>query len=113
MVLMLLSACFSQLAVSSCGGMMGAMMSERSRRVAGSFYQAGSMGFGALSAWALVWLSSRAGRGVLGLTAAAMIGGPALFALAAPRQEAVATGSFGATMRRVWTEFKATFFRWD
>jgi PAT family beta-lactamase induction signal transducer AmpG len=113
MVLMLLSACFSQLAVSSCGGMMGAMMSERSRRVAGSFYQAGSMGFGALSAWALVWLSSRAGRDVLGLTAAAMIGGPALFALAAPRQEAVATGSFGATMRRVWTEFKATFFRWD
>jgi PAT family beta-lactamase induction signal transducer AmpG len=113
MVLMLLSACFSQLAVSSCGGMMGAMTLERSRRVAGSFYQAGSMGFGALTAWVLVWLSSRAGRDVLGATAAVMIGAPALFALAAPRQEAVATGSFGATMRRVWMEFKATFFRWD
>jgi PAT family beta-lactamase induction signal transducer AmpG len=112
-MLMLLSACFSQLAVSSCGGMMGAMTSERSRRVAGSFYQAGSMGFGALSAWVLVWLSSRAGRDVLGLTAAAMIGVPSLLALWAPRQEVTATGAFGATMKRIWMEFKATFWRWD
>ncbi len=112
-VLMLLSACFSQLAVSSCGGMMGAMTWERSRRVAGSFYQAGSMGFGALAAWVLVWMSSRAGRDVLGVTAAMMIGVPALLALAAPPQEAIATGSFGATMGRVWVEFKATFWRWD
>jgi PAT family beta-lactamase induction signal transducer AmpG len=112
-VLMLLSACFSQLAVSSCGGMMGAMTAERPKRVAGSSYQAGSMGFGALSAWVLVWLSSRAGRDVLGLTAAAMIGVPSLLALWAPRQETIATGSFGATMKRIWTEFKATFWRWD
>jgi MFS transporter, PAT family, beta-lactamase induction signal transducer AmpG len=112
-VLMLLSACFSQLAVSSCGGMMGTMTSERSRRVAGSFYQAGSMGFGALAAWVLVWLSSRAGRDVLGLTAAAMIGVPSLFALWAPSQQTIAAGSFGATMGRIWVEFKATFFRWD
>jgi MFS transporter, PAT family, beta-lactamase induction signal transducer AmpG len=112
MVLMLLSACFSQLAVSSCGGMMGAMGRERSRRVASSFYQAGSMGFGALAAWVLVYLSSRAGRDVLGLTAAAMIGIPALLALAAPPQESVATGAFGATMKHIWVEFKATFFKW-
>jgi len=88
------------------------MASERSRRVAGSFYQAGSMGFGALAAWVLVWLSARASRDVLGMTAAALIGIPALFALAAPPQEAVATGSFGETMRRIWGEFKDTFFRW-
>ena len=112
MVLMLLSACFSQLAVSSCGGMMGAIGRERSRRVAGSFYQAGSMGFGALAAWVLVWLSSRYGRDVLGVTAALMIGVPSLLALAAPRQDSVATGAFGTTMRRVWEEFKATFFHW-
>jgi len=112
MLLILFSACFSQLAVSSCGGMMGAMVSERSRRMGSSFYQAGSMGFGALAAWILVWLSSRAGRDVLGLTAAIMIGVPALFALAAPPQEAIATGSFGQTMSRIWGEFKATFFRW-
>ncbi len=113
-VLMLLSACFSQLAVSSCGGMMGAMTWERSRRVAGSFYQAGSMGFGALSAWVLVKLSyTGAGRDGLGLAAAAMIGVPALLALAAPPQESIATGTFGATMGRIWVEFKATFWRWE
>jgi PAT family beta-lactamase induction signal transducer AmpG len=112
--LMLLSACFSQLAVSSCGGMMGAMTLERSRRVAGSFYQAGSMGFGALAAWVLVKLSySGAGRDTLGLAAAAMIGIPALLALAAPPQQVIATGSFGTTIRRIWVEFKATFWRWD
>ena len=112
MVLMLLSACLSQLVVSSCGGMMGAMRAERSRRMAGSFYQAGSMGFGALGAWVLVWLSSRANRDVLGLTAAVLIGVPALFALAAPAQETIATGTFAATMRRIWVEFKATFWHW-
>lgn len=112
--LMLLSACFSQLAVSSCGGMMGAMTRERSRRVASSFYQAGSMGFGALSAWMLVKLSySGAGRDMLGLAAAAMIGLPALLGLAAPRQQAISTGSFGATMRQIWVESKATFWRWE
>ena len=47
LVLIFLSACFSQLVVSSCGGMMGAIKLERSRRVASSFYQAGSMAFGA------------------------------------------------------------------
>ena len=113
-VLMLLSACFSQLAVSSCGGMMGAMTWERSRRVAGSFYQAGSMGFGALSAWVLVKLHYMgAARDTLGLAAAAMIGVPALLALAAPPQESIATGTFGATMGRIWVEFKATFWRWE
>ena len=112
MVLMLLSACLSQLVVSSCGGMMGAMRIERSRRVASSFYQAGSMGFGALAAWVLVWLSSRASRDVLGLTAAVLIGAPALFGLVAPAQETIATGTFAGTMGRIWIEFKATFFRW-
>ena len=45
-VLMFLSACCSQLVVSSCGGMMGAMRRERPKRVAGSFYQGGSLAFG-------------------------------------------------------------------
>jgi PAT family beta-lactamase induction signal transducer AmpG len=112
--LMLLSACCSQLVVSSCGGMMGAMRLERSRRVAGSFYQAGGMGFGAVAAWALVKLSyAGAAREILGVTAAAMIAVPALFALAAPRQEVISEGTFAGTMHRVWTECKATFWRWE
>jgi len=112
MSLMLLSACCSQLVVSSCGGMMGAMRSERSRRVAGSFYQAGSMGFGALAVWKLVKLShAGAGREVLGLTAAALIGIPTLFALAAPKQEVIAESTFARTMNRIWMECKTTFWR--
>jgi PAT family beta-lactamase induction signal transducer AmpG len=111
--LMLLSACLCQFVVSSCGGMMGAMRSERGRQVAGSFYQAGSMGLGALSAWVLVYMSSRVGRGALGWIAAGLIGVPALFALFAPEQEVVEAGEFGDTMARIWMECKATFFRWE
>ena len=112
LTVMLLSACCSQLVVSSCGGMMGAMPSERNRRVASSFYQAGGMGFGALAAWVLIWLSSRTGRDELGLAAGLLIVIPALFALAAPSHE-ISVGTFGETMRRVWGECKSTFFRWE
>ncbi|HEV2577387.1 MAG TPA: hypothetical protein VGU25_09275 [Acidobacteriaceae bacterium] len=112
LALMLLSACLSQLVVSSCGGMMGALHSERSKRVAGSFYQAGSMGLGALSVSVLIGLSSRVSRDTLSLAAAALIGLPTLFALAAPKQDQLATGSFGHTMQRVWLEFKGTFLNW-
>lgn len=112
LAVMFLSACCSQLVVSSVGGMMGAMPSERNRRLASSFYQAGSMGFGALAAWVLIWLSSRTGRNGLGLTAGLLIVIPALFALAAPRHE-ISVGTFAATMRRVWGECKTTFFRWE
>lgn len=111
MVLMLISACCVQLVVSSCGGMMGAMRSERAKQVAASAYQAGSMGFGALAASLLVWMSSRTSQDMLGLMAAAMIGIPALFALAAPKQETIITRGLGETMHRVWIECRATFFR--
>jgi PAT family beta-lactamase induction signal transducer AmpG len=111
MALMLISACCVQLVVSSCGGMMGALRSSRSKQVAGSCYQAGSMGFGALAASLLVWMSSRTSQDRLGLIAAAMIGIPALFALAAPKQETIVTRGLGETMHRVWMECKATFFR--
>jgi PAT family beta-lactamase induction signal transducer AmpG len=68
LVLMFLSACCSQLVVSSTGGIMGALRSDGVRRIAGSFYQAGSLGFGALSASLLVYLSSRVNQHVLGLS---------------------------------------------
>jgi PAT family beta-lactamase induction signal transducer AmpG len=113
LVLMFLSACCGQLVVSSTGGIMGALRSDAVRRVAGSFYQAGSMGFGALSASLLVFLSSRVSQHVLGLTAAALIGLPALAAFAAPLQEEISTSAFRVTMRRIGGEFKATFLRWD
>ena len=112
LALMLMSACLCQLVVSSCGGMMGALRIERSKRLACSFYQAGSMGLGALSVSALIWLSPRVSRDAHALAAGALIGLPALFALAAPQQDEISTNSFGDTMRRVWLEFTDTFLRW-
>ena len=111
-VLMFLSACCGQLVVSSCGGMMGAMRSERPRRVAGSFYQGGSLAFGAGAVSVLIWLSARVGRDVLAWVAAALVAIPALFALAAPEQQVIAEAHVGETVRRIWSEFKATFLRW-
>src|SRR6195952_4267990 len=47
LVLIFASACLAQLVVSSCGGMMGAMRSPVAKKTAGSFFQAGALGFGA------------------------------------------------------------------
>ncbi|HEV2618365.1 MAG TPA: hypothetical protein VGU23_00335 [Acidobacteriaceae bacterium] len=113
MVLFFLSACAAQLVVSSCGGMMGAIRVERARRVAGSFYQAGGMAFGAAAVSVLVWMSGRVRLDRLGLIAGGLIAAPAVFALAAPRQQEMSVGDFGGAMRRMAGEFKATFVRWD
>jgi len=113
LVLIFLSACFSQLVVSSCGGMMGAIRLERSRRVASSFYQAGSMAFGAAAASIMIAASSRVSQMKVGLIAAALIALPGFSALVAPEQETIADSTFGAEARRIWREFKTTFLRWD
>ena len=112
LVLMFASACLGQLVVSSCGGMMGAMRSVAARKSAGSFYQAGSLGFGALATWGLIWLYPRTGHNVLAVAAAAMIAVPTLFAFFAPAQPEIATGTVKGTAQRVWQECKETFFHW-
>jgi PAT family beta-lactamase induction signal transducer AmpG len=113
MVLILLSACCAQLVVSSCGGIMGALHSERARRTSSSFYQAGGLGFGALAAMVLIPISDTGRRDVLGLAAAAMIALPTLLAFLAPKQETVGGGSVSDTLRRMKREFVETFWRWD
>ncbi len=110
--LMFLSACAAQLVVSSCGGMMGALQQERAKRVAGGFYQGGGLGFGAASVLVLVMLHERGEVSSIPLVAGVLIAAPALFALAAPRQELVVEQGFGRTLRRIWEEFQATFLNW-
>lgn len=109
LLLILISACCTQLVVSSCGGMMGSLRSDQARKTAGSIYQAGSMGFGALSAWALLWFSARTSQANLGLIAAACILLPMLAVLWAPKQVEISDGRFADTMRLVWQECKDTF----
>ncbi|HEX3374755.1 MAG TPA: MFS transporter [Edaphobacter sp.] len=110
--LMFLSACFGQLIVSSCGGMMGTLRSEATRRKASSVYQAGALAFGALGVFALARLAERMGMGPLGWIAAALIALPSLAALAAPEQPPEQKQRIRETFTCIWHEFKATFLRW-
>jgi MFS transporter, PAT family, beta-lactamase induction signal transducer AmpG len=110
--LMFLSACFGQLIVSSCGGMMGTLRQEAARRKASSVYQAGSLAFGALGVFVLARLAERMGMGSLGWIAAALIALPSLAAFAAPEQPREQKQGIRKTFSGIWHEFKATFFRW-
>lgn len=111
--LMFLSACLGQLIVAGCGGMMGTLHSETSRRRAGSFYQGGSLAFGAVALFVLALLSERMKLGVLGWIAAAMIALPSLAALAAPEQSIVSEHGLKETFSRIGQEVKTTFLRWE
>jgi len=110
--LMFLSACFGQLIVSSCGGMMGTLRSEATRRKASSVYQAGALAFGALGVFVLARLAERMGMGPLGWIAAALIALPSLAAFATPEQPRQQEKGIKQTFAGIWHEFKVTFFRW-
>jgi PAT family beta-lactamase induction signal transducer AmpG len=110
--LMFLSACFGQVVVASCGGMMGTLHGEANRRRAGGFYQAGSLAFGAGAVFVLAMLAERLGYGLLGLITAVMIALPSLAALASQEQESFSEDSFSKTLIRIWSEFKGTFLHW-
>jgi len=110
--LMFLSACFGQLIVSSCGGIMGTLRGEMTRRKASSVYQAGALAFGALGVFVLARLAERRGMGSLGWIAAALISLPSLAAFAAPEQPREQKQPIRETFVCIWHEFKATFFCW-
>jgi hypothetical protein len=110
--LMFLSACMGQLIVASCGGLMGTLKSEVSRRRASSFYQAGSLAFGAIAVSVLLFLSLRLSLGVLGWIMAALIALPSLSAFAAPEQRTVSEHGLGKTLVDMFKEIRGTFFAW-
>lgn len=111
--LLFISACLCQLVVASCGGMMGALHAETTRRRAGSFYQAGSLAFGALGIFVLASLAGKFQLGTLGWITAALVALPSLIAFAAPRQDFIQTSGLSDAVSRVWSEFKTTFIRWQ
>jgi PAT family beta-lactamase induction signal transducer AmpG len=111
--LMFLSACFGQLIVAGSGGMMGTLAREVNRRRASSFYQSGSLAFGALALSVLVALSARLKLGTLGWLMAAMIVLPSLAALAAPEQRTISGRDLAKTFAQIGVEFKGTFLHWQ
>lgn len=111
-VLIFLGACFCQLVVASCGGMMGTLHSETNRRRASSFYQSGSLAFGALTLFVLAILSDRFSYAALGWITAAMIVLPSAFAFAAPESGVLTDHTLRKTFARIWMEFKETFLHW-
>ena len=111
--LFFLAACFGEFVVAACGGMMGTLRSEVNRRRASSFYQAGSLAFGAIAVFVLVSLASRFNLGALGWVVAAMVALPAFVAFAAPAQSIVGEHTVHETAARIWSEFKSTFLRWE
>jgi MFS family permease len=111
--LLFLSACFGVFVVAACGGILGTLRSELSRRRAGSFYQSGSLTFGAVAVFVLVTCSGRLSLGSLGWIVAAMIVLPSLAALSAPAQPLVSEQTARHTAARIWHEFRSTFLRWE
>lgn len=110
--LLFLSACFAQLVVAACGGIMGSLRSEEVRRRASSFYQGGSLAFGAAGIFVVASLAERMKQGNLGWIIAGMIALPSLVALAAPKQDVITAESASEIFKRIGREFKTTFFRW-
>jgi PAT family beta-lactamase induction signal transducer AmpG len=111
--LMFVALCFGGLVVAACGGIMGALKSEKNRRLAGSFYQSGSLAFGGLAVFLLVSLADRVSLGTLGWIVAAMVVLPALAALGVPSQLVVGGKTARETGARCWQECRATFLRWE
>ena len=109
--LLFLSACFGVFVVAACGGILGTLSSELSRRRASSFYQTGSLAFGAIAVFVLVTWSGRLSLSSLGWIVAAMIFLPSLAAFAAPRQSMISEHGPRHTATRIWHEFKSTFLR--
>lgn len=109
--MLFLGACLGVLVAAACGGMMGTLRSETSRRRASSFYQSGSLCFGGFAVFLLVFLAPRLGLSKLSWIFAALVVLPSLAALAAPGEPAGSGQSARSTARRIWNEFKSTFLR--
>ena len=111
--LLLIAACIGVVAPAACGGMMGTLRRDISRRRAGSFYQCGSLAFGAVATFLLVSCSQRNTLFALGCMIAALVALPALFVFAASAQPVLSEHSVSQTAGLIWREFKATFLRWE
>jgi len=111
--LLFVSACLGVIVAAACGGMMGELSNEPNKRRASSAYQSGSLTAGAVVLFVVATYAGRFSLGTLGWMVAALMVLPALFALAAPPQALIRVHGLGEVRARFWSEFKATFLRWE
>jgi PAT family beta-lactamase induction signal transducer AmpG len=111
--LLFAGACLGVIVPAACGGMMGTLTSETSKRRTGSFYQSGSLTIGAVAVFLLVSFAGRLSLAALGWIVAALIALPSFFAFAAPPQSVIQEHGARETAVRIWREFRSTFFRWE
>ena len=94
--------------------MMGTLRSETNRRRAGSFYQSGSLAFGAVAVLVLVSLAGRLQLGALGWIVAAMIFAAIALRPGRAAQSMISEHTPRETARAAsGSEFKSTFLRWE
>lgn len=102
--------------LTSCGvgGLMAAVVPPHLKTRAAGFFNAGSLGFGALSGGGLLYLSQHLGRRQFGLACGVLIALPGLLALTIPEPPVLAAAEpFSARLTAMGREFKATFFKWS
>ena len=101
--------------LTSCGvgGLMAAVVPEHLKTRASAYFNAGSLGFGALSGGGLLWLAQHMERRVFGLVCGLVVGVPGLLALMIKEPEVSGRGEpFGAVIAAMGREFKVTFLNW-
>ena len=102
--------------LTSCGvgGLMAAVVPPHLKTRASGFFNAGSLGFGALSGGGLLYLSQHLGRAAFGVACGVLIALPGLLALTIPEPPVAAESkSFPQRLRAMGREFQATFFKWS
>ncbi len=109
--LLVLGMAVVMLTSSGVGGLMAAVVPPNLKTRASAFFNAGSLGFGALSGGGLLWVSQHMARGAFGLLCGALVGFPGLLALLIAEPPVTAHGEpFSAVMRRMGREFRQTYW---
>lgn len=107
MVVVMLTSC-------GVGGLMAAVVPVGLKSRASAYFNAGSLGFGALSGGGLLWLSQHSGRREFGLACGLLVAAPGLLALMIEEAPVTAQGeTLGGRLLAMGKEFKSTFLRWQ
>ena len=112
-VLLFLGMAVVMLTSCGVGGLMAAVVPTHLKTRAAGYFNAGSLGFGALSGGGLLWLSQHMGRRGFGLCCGLVVGLPGLLSLLIDEPVMMYTGdTLGSRLGDMGREFRHTFLKW-